>query len=218
MQIPSTEAEFIAAQLKKPAGAFSAQIATFMAKSNKAIYDLAMSKMDIRPGNRILEIGPADGSFVNTLFEKEPSTHYTGIDYSEEMIEAANKKNEELIRKGKASFVLGDVETQSFDQVFNIIFSVNTLYFWKKPLETLVQLRKMLTDDGELLHIFRSGETLKQLPFASYGFTLYSAKDVEELFKKAGYTEADVVTADEWIRPEGQEPLKLTNIAAIARP
>ncbi|MBK7430108.1 MAG: hypothetical protein IPI62_03995 [Bacteroidetes bacterium] len=59
-------------------------------------------------------MGPANGFFVQKLFERNNSLSYTGLDLSHDMITEANELNSELVTNGNARFVYGDVVSSHF--------------------------------------------------------------------------------------------------------
>jgi ubiquinone/menaquinone biosynthesis C-methylase UbiE len=79
---------------------------------------------DCLPGARLLDIGVGGGR--TTTFFSKAVAHYTGIDYSQAMITACQKRSAEF--QGKVSFEVGDVRrmpeyaADSFDL---ILFSYN---------------------------------------------------------------------------------------------
>lgn len=61
-----------------------------------------------------------------------------GVDYSQTMVEQARKRNKSLIEQGHVEIKQGEVSQIPFDdQCFDKLFTVNTLYFWPKPLNKI---------------------------------------------------------------------------------
>lgn len=70
---------------------------------------------------------------------------FTGCDFSEKMVEEATKQNQKLIKTGQAKFYLANAENLPFEnEVFNKVFSVNTLYFWENPALILSEIWRVL--------------------------------------------------------------------------
>lgn len=214
MQKP--DSKFIAEQLRKPHGAYAKEIAEFMSKANRKMYNMIFQKIKLQPNDRILELGPADGSFVEHLFQIEPILHYTGVDFSEEMIQAANLKNQHRVNEQTVSFVHSTFDNFTGNKKYDKIFSVNTVYFWDDVQALLLHLKKQLSPGGLLLLAFRTGESMKQMPFTEFGFKFFEAKDLTKALTDAGFHTIHHVSASESIvLPEGTDTT-LSNVCMVA--
>ncbi len=206
----------MAKQLRLPEGENSKMIADFMSKGNRAMYDYTFSKFKLQSKSKVLEIGPANGYFVNQLFEKNDTIHYTGLDLSLDMIREAINLNSELVTSGKAEFVFGDVIALPLDDsLFDVIFTVNTLYFWSDPKKGMSELRRVMKPNGKLVIAIRSKETMSKMPFTEFGFQLYSKSELEALFLDNGFANLELTSkTDEVILPSG-EIAKMESFCAI---
>lgn len=174
----------LAKQLRKPEGEMAGKVASAMNESNRQMNEFAIGSLNLKSGQNVLEIGMGNGFFVKQLFIKENDIHYTGFDYSADMIKEAAELNKSIVKNGKAVFVKGDVGNLPFkEKSFDLIFTVNTLYFWEKPEKVLEGLKRIMKDDGELTIVIRTKENMKKFPFTDFGFTLYSEKDLIHLLE-----------------------------------
>lgn len=211
----SPDPKFIAAQLRRPQGDFAIEIATFMAKSNRAIYELTYDSMHLKDQDVVLEIGPADASFLDMLFAINENISYTGVDFSEEMVNAAMKKNGKWIESGNAKFIHQEIDDYTGGP-FDLIFTVNTIYFWPDTEKTLLHLKNLLKPDGKLIIALRSSETMVQLPFSEHGFKMFDENSLTRLFQKTAYRNWEFRSEKEVIKPFGGPEITLRNICAIA--
>lgn len=207
---------FIASQLRQPHGTYAKEVAAFMMKSNRHIYDLAYSNLDLADKQRVLEIGMADGSFLQQLFQINPTIQYTGVDFSKEMVDSAKEKHSSLMAEKNISFIHSNIDDYQSADAFDRIFTVNTIYFWNDTLHTLIHLKKLLAKNGKLIIAFRNNETMENLPFTKFGFKLFSVSMVEEYLKAAGFTTYEFKTSEETIRLHDGSMVPLTNFCAIA--
>jgi ubiquinone/menaquinone biosynthesis C-methylase UbiE len=81
--------------------------------------------MNVRPSDRVLEIGCGHGVAATFVCERLGDGHLTAIDRSGKMIELASRRNKEFVASGKAEFLLGafenlDLGTRRFDKIFAI--------------------------------------------------------------------------------------------------
>ncbi|MFC7525128.1 class I SAM-dependent methyltransferase [Parapedobacter sp. GCM10030251] len=182
----------VAAQLAKPEGEAGIQTAAHMNISNADMTRYAIDVLDCRAGDRVLEIGPGNGRFASYVLAKADDIHYTGVDISETMVATAREINGDDINRGHAAFEWTDGVHFPFpDAVFHRIFTVNTLYFWKKPAVQLAQIRRILKPDGCFCLAIATKAFMEQLPFTAYGFTLYTPEEAQKLLLANGFSVVD---------------------------
>ncbi|MGV3762924.1 class I SAM-dependent methyltransferase [Parapedobacter sp.] len=184
----SIDFKAVAAQLANPVGEAGIQMATRMNASNGDMTRHAIDLMAYHPGAHVLEIGPGNGSFADYVLSKGKDIRYTGVDRSETMVKEAREINRHPISAGRVRFEWTDGLTFPFpNQSFNNIFTVNTLYFWEDPSTQLAEIRRMLKPDGRLCIAIASRAFMEQLPFAAYGFKLYTPEAAEQLLVANGF-------------------------------
>lgn len=176
--------EMLAAQLRQPSGEFASEIGQRMNISNQQIHQFTFDDLQLQPGLEVLEIGMGNGRYVPQLFQHYPNIVYTGIDYSIAMVDEAKLFNFDLSQTESVTFLHGIVEDiQSAECLYDHIFTINTLYFWPHPEQTLLHIRRLLKPKGKLTISIRPKHIMKQHPFTSFGFTLYSQEDVCRLLE-----------------------------------
>lgn len=179
-----------ASQLRQPHGEGAIAIAGFMNKGNARMNEDALRVLSASPGDNILEVGMGNGYFVKDILQADDSIHYTGADFSAEMVLAAEKWNADWIHKGKAVFVHASAESLPLDnELFHKILTVNTLYFWDDRERVLSEFRRVLKPGGRLYIAIRPERRMVHYPFTKYGFRLYSAEDVRDLLAANGFDE-----------------------------
>ena len=118
--------------------------------SNLERNDWALSLLAIKPTDRILEIGFGPGIALGTSAAR--AAQVVGIDHSELMLRQATWRNHELIEQGKLKLMLGSVEGLTPDLgLFDKIYSMNVVAFWKDPVTVFRRLRHLLKPGGVLL-------------------------------------------------------------------
>ncbi|MCU0415719.1 MAG: class I SAM-dependent methyltransferase [Cytophagaceae bacterium] len=177
------EQRSIAAQLRQPHGDEASIIAERMNKGNAIMNRTTLSFLPKNKPYSVLEIGMANGFFVRELIEQSPDAYYTGIDFSEEMVEAAKNLNAEWVKNGRVHFLLEDIQKPvSLHKTFDAIYTVNTLYFWENPIEVLDRIRQLLNDNGSFILTIRPKHVMEKYPFTAFGFTMYSKEELVQLF------------------------------------
>jgi ubiquinone/menaquinone biosynthesis C-methylase UbiE len=188
----------VASQLRQPQGEAGIQVGEKMNEGNAFLNMAAIKQLQLQPHDKVLEIGMGNGFFVKDILSNDPSIQYTGCDFSELMIEQAQKLNECYIQQGQAQFVLGEADELPFDnESFNKVFTVNTLYFWIHPATVLAQIKKVLKPGGLFIIAIRPKHTMELLPFVKYGFTLYSRDELTNLLAGNGFAITNIFETEE---------------------
>jgi ubiquinone/menaquinone biosynthesis C-methylase UbiE len=91
-----------------------------------------VDRLDLRPGDRVLEIGCGHG--VAATYVLERGARLTAIDRSPKMIEAAAKRNAAYVEAGMAEFLVAHLEDIDLgDRRFDVIFAVRVRRFHAEP-------------------------------------------------------------------------------------
>src|SRR5215211_8225061 len=94
----------------------------------------AVDTLEVRPADRLLEVGCGHGVAVSLVCERLTSGRITAIDRSSKMIEMAARRNREHIAGGRAVLKTAALETADFeDERFDKIFAFNVAPFWLQP-------------------------------------------------------------------------------------
>lgn len=95
----------------------------------------------------VLDIGCADGTFSKIIFEKSKADFLMGIDISKSFVAWANRHWGK-----KMKFRVGDAQELKFpDQSFSAVFVLEVLEHVQKPLQVLMQIKKVLKKGGYAL-------------------------------------------------------------------
>lgn len=184
---PALTPEALAAQLRRPAGADADNVGVRMSEANAAVNRRAIALLGVGADQAVLEIGPGNGAFVPELLAA-PGSRYAGVDWSPEMVAAANRRNATAVAAGRAEFVEGDAAALPFpDASFDRVLSVNTLYFWAEPQRVLAEIARVLRPGGGLCLAYGDRGFMRHLPFAAHGFALYDRDDGIALLRAAGF-------------------------------
>jgi cyclopropane fatty-acyl-phospholipid synthase-like methyltransferase len=91
--------------------------------------------LDVRPGDRVLEIGCGHGVAVSLVCERLTTGRIVAIDRSRKMVDAATERNRAWIDAGRAEVRLGRFQEIDFgDERFDKVFAVH--------------VRELATDEG----------------------------------------------------------------------
>jgi ubiquinone/menaquinone biosynthesis C-methylase UbiE len=93
-----------------------------------------VEQLDVRPGDRVLEIGCGHGVAASLVCERLDGGHLTAIDRSPKMIEAAGRRNAAHVAAGKAEFLVGELERLDLgERRFDRVFAVRVGLFHREP-------------------------------------------------------------------------------------
>jgi ubiquinone/menaquinone biosynthesis C-methylase UbiE len=188
-------AQRLAAQARKPSGWFGRFVMSrFFNKVNKRINDLTLERLEIRPTDRVLDIGFGGGYTLPIMAALASAGKVHGVDFSESMVQLAEKRFADLIQQGRIELRVADLRSLPYrDQMFDKVCTVNTLYFWPAPAENLREIRRVMKPGGRLVVTFRSRESMERAAKKfMHGFTLYDPDAVVNLLEQAGFTRVQI--------------------------
>ena len=152
----------------------------------------AVDRLDLRPTDRVLEIGFGPGVAIEALAQVLPAGHVHGIDHSELMVRAATKRNARAVQSGRVTLARGSVDALPVcDEPFDAILAVNNAGFWPDPPTRLKELRSLLRDGGRI-----ALATQPRCKGADAETSRATAREFERLLAGAGYTDIRVDVLD----------------------
>ncbi|MEM7468827.1 MAG: class I SAM-dependent methyltransferase, partial [Pseudomonadota bacterium] len=185
----SNDPQGIAAQLRRPSGTGAVGAADQMNKANAAANLKAIKALEISQYDRVLEIGPGNGKFAPDVLAQARDVKYVGVDWSGEMVNAAQKLNASVVDSGAARFYAGESSDLPFEHAsFDKALSVHTLYFWEDPVDHLVEIKRVLKPSGRFCLGFGDAAFMENLPFTAFGFQLYDKNMATEILGEAGFS------------------------------
>ena len=110
-----------------------------------------VEQLDVRPDDRVLEIGCGHGVAATLVCEQLQEGHLTAIDRSAKMIQAATRRNEAYVGAGRAEFLVADLEDLDLgERRFDKIFAVRVGLFHHAPERARGLAEGWLAPGGEL--------------------------------------------------------------------
>ena len=153
----------------RPTGLLGRLGGRIMARTNGAFARSAIGLLDVRPDDRVLEVGFGPG---------------VGIDRSREMVEQATARNAEAIGRGVVDLHHGSVESLPFeDGAFDAALAINSLQVWPDARAGLREIGRVLRPGGRM----------------ALGFTPYSGQPragITDLVSAAGFAQPRLVETE----------------------
>ena len=122
-----------------------------MSERLRAIVD----QLDIRPDDRVLEIGCGHGVAATLVCERLEGGRLLGIDRSAKMIAAAARRNAMHVEAGRAEFEVAKLEDLELgDRRFDKIFAVRVGLFHREPQRAHALAERWLARGGSVRAFF----------------------------------------------------------------
>lgn len=186
--------QYIGSQFGNPRGLVGKICCLIMNTINKAMYKNIVNYLEANSNSNILDIGYGNGYLLEKICRKTRAVLF-GIDISEDMKLLATKRNKKAVREGKLILSIGDCCKLDFaDSFFDVITSVNTIYFWTDTNKAMDEIYRTLKNGGIFYNAVYSKEWLNKLSYTKTGFKMYEKEDYIEMGKTAGFS--DVVIKD----------------------
>lgn len=149
-----------------------------------------LKRLNIKPTDRLLDIGCGTGTLLKEISLKYPSNNLVGIDISKEMLRVAYNKQIE-----NGNLVTGDALHLPFhSRSFDVIVSCNTFHYFYKPEECLREIARILKPQGTIVitdwcddYIVCRLCNLFLRIFNRAHFKTYGLNECKRLLQDAGY-------------------------------
>ena len=115
--------------------------------------------LEIRPCERVLEIGCGHGVAATLVCERLDGGHLTAIDRSAKIIEAAALRNAAFVRSGKAEFLVQSLEQIDLgERRFDVVFAVRVGLFHREPERAHALVEPWIAPGGRVRAFFDTPE------------------------------------------------------------
>jgi ubiquinone/menaquinone biosynthesis C-methylase UbiE len=114
-----------------------------------------VEQLDIRPDDRVLEIGCGHGVAASLVCERLDGGRLTAIDRSPKMIAAATRRNAAYVKAGKAEFLVAALEEVDLgDRRFDKVFAARVGLFHREPERAHGLAERWLAPGGTVFAFF----------------------------------------------------------------
>lgn len=198
----------LAKQFCQPTGVLG-RIVGFLFRMNREGTEWAISLLEIQSTDHVLEIGFGAGHGIASVAKLASRGRVAGVDFSQIMLKRAAARNARAIAAGRVDLQIRDANNLNYpDNLFDKAFATNVVYFWKDPVATLREIRRVIKPGGRLaLYIVSKADMLKFKVTQTGVYRLYAGDELSALLTKAGFRQVQVLT-----KPERHR----TGICAIA--
>jgi SAM-dependent methyltransferase len=160
-------------QFKHPRGVFGALAGQMMARKNQERIRWTVGEMDIRSGERVLEIGYGPGVAIAEIFRRTPDCDVSGLDPSTVMHAQAGRRNRQGIDAGKLRLrAMAAEDYDGQDGPFDLVFGINAFSFCPDPAGLVRNAVSWLKSGGRLVIVH-------QVPMKSVEKVVIDEKEME---------------------------------------
>src|SRR6516162_4813236 len=153
-----------------------------MARTNENCGAWAIDLLEIRPDDRVLEVGFGPGVLLARL--SALTTHIAGVDRSREMIAQARARNANAIERGGVVLHRAPADSLPFKaHTFDKALAVNSMQVWPDPVAGLREMHRVMKPGGTVALAFtrhsgqRKGGLPELLAAAGFQYTRVVEKD-----------------------------------------
>lgn len=123
--------------------------------ADMAQLDALLKTVNLRPGHCALDLGCGNGLIAEYIAE-HTGAHLTGLDYIPEAIRQAQART--VAKRPQLDFMVGDINALALpSHAFDVIISIDTMYFSNDYTATIGQLLHALRSGGQLAFFFAHG-------------------------------------------------------------
>jgi cyclopropane fatty-acyl-phospholipid synthase-like methyltransferase len=118
----------------------------------------AVDSLEVRPTDRLLEIGPGPGASVGLVAQRLDGGTITAIDRSAVAVERALRRNEAHVAAGRAVIRHLSLEELEPDcERYDKVFAIDVNLFWTRAAGPELELIRSRLRPGGSLHLFYDG-------------------------------------------------------------
>lgn len=184
--------EYIGSQFGNPRGFVGKVCCVIMNVINNAMYKNTVALMDVRPGEKVLDIGYGNGYLLQLLYKKTKADLY-GIDISQDMMDQATRRNATAASNGHLHLQVGDCCSLPFENdSFSAVSSINTIYFWPDTVKGLSEIHRVLKPGAAFYNVVYTKEWLDKLSYTKKGFKKFESEQLKDLGRLAGFEKVQI--------------------------
>jgi trans-aconitate methyltransferase len=153
MALPTAVRTYLVRQFHRPSGPVGHVAGWVMAtrSSNVDRNRWAVEQLDVRPTDRVLEIGFGPGVAIEAFAARVTDGVVFGVDHSELMVRTARRRNTRAIAAGRVVLTTAGVdEVDDGLRPLDLVLAVNNLGMWPDPPAQLRRLHSLLRPGGRL--------------------------------------------------------------------
>lgn len=184
--------DYWASQCGNPRGIIGRIVTWAMNRANHVMYRGIVDEITVAPSLKLLDIGFGNG-YLEKMIYKKGKCSIQGIDISEDMVKVASSNNKKAVKKGDMKFAVGDCCSMLFeDELFDVVTTMNTIYFWDDTLKGLEEIYRVLRADGIFYNAVLMKESLDKVFYTKNGFKKFEKDEYIKLGERVGFKKVSI--------------------------
>ena len=185
------KASLLDGQHGHPKGIIGYMLGELMVRQHVIETEWTISLLKLQPEDDVLELGFGAGRAIELVAAQVSKGQVSGIDISQAMVRAANRRNARAIKAGRVTLHHGDLTNLSFpDNQFDKVFSIQTLYFWSNPTHVLSEIFRVLKPEGTLVITLSTGKIDANEVTGLEQYQQLLEEQIVPTMKEIGFTQA----------------------------
>ena len=168
---------------RKPQGIGGKLILSAMNRGHAPLCDWVLNTVSWTDGAKVLDVGCGGGANIDRMFQKYPSCHIDGIDYSAESVKVSKKTNATRLNIS-CEILQGNVMKLPYpNHTYDVATAIETVYFWPDVTEGFRQIFRVLKPGGKVIVACEMSDPVRGDKWAKRceGMTIYTAKQLQEI-------------------------------------
>ena len=109
-------------------------------------------------------------------------------------MKVASEKNKAGIENGDIHLSVGDCcDLQFEDNYFDIVTTMNTIYFWNDTMQGMQEIYRVLNDKGVFCNAVVSKDGLDKMFYTKNGFKKFEQKEYSDMGQKVGFKKVSYI-------------------------
>ena len=176
----------------KPRGFLGRLMMIRMNFRHRKLHRWGLSFLRFRRDERVLDIGCGGGALMALLLKQVPEGTVEGIDYSEEAVAFARRRNKSA--GNRCLVTRGDVGALPYrENSFDIVTAFETVYFWPDLKRSLNGVCRVLKPGGQFVLCCETDSPVSpENGVRIRGMKIYTADALSDFAEAAGFTDISV--------------------------
>jgi len=186
----------VGAQYRRPSGLAGRILGHVMNWQHGPLAGWAIELLDVRPSDRVLDIGCGGGEAVRRIARITVDGFVHGVDHSRIMVQQTLKHNAAAVRAGRVAIENASVSNLPCDdESVDRACAIESFYFWPDPIAGLKEVHRVLRHGGRAMIALELSKEMPNLRrysamAAKMQCPIYSGAEMVDMLTEAGFSQA----------------------------